>query len=173
MAAKKILIWPNNRLFDVSKEVEYADINTEAFKELVKDLKDTLGHYHGVGLSAIQIGVPLGVFVMQTETGIQEFVNPYVMDFIGEKAPVKEGCLSIPGVYEDIERYPEVIISSLNTEDGSERLWSLEGIEAQCAQHEIEHFEGKTLMDRFGQAKRMMLKKAIKKALIYDPAYQL
>lgn len=169
---RKVLIWPSTRLYDTSKEVTFEYTQTDEYKELIRDMKETLTHYHGVGLSAIQIGVPLRVFVMRTNDGkIEEFVNPSIMEYLAPPVPMEEGCLSVPGVFETTLRSPEVIVSAMNPENGKERLWDLADIEAQCAQHEIEHFEGKTMMDRVGTAKRQVLKRKMQKAILSDAAY--
>ena len=171
MSVLKVLVWPNTHLHDLSEPVTLEQAKSEEFAGLVQDMKDTMEHYHGAGLSAIQVGVPLRVFVMKTEKGAEVFVNPAIMDYLVPPVDMVEGCLSVPGVYETVKRCPEVILAALDLEAGEERLWNLEGVEAQCAQHEIEHLDGKTMMDRYGVAKRKVLKRVIDKTVLLDPAY--
>jgi peptide deformylase len=167
----KVLIWPANRLYDKSAPVSFDYVQTDEFKTLIVDMKETLAHYHGVGLSAIQIGVPLRVFVMRTNTGVEAFINPSIMEYLAPFQEMEEGCLSVPGVFEMASRSPEVIVAAMDPETGTERLWELADVEAQCAQHEIEHFEGKTMMDRVGTAKRQVLRRKMQKAILSDAAY--
>ena len=167
---KKILIWPSDTLRNKSEHVTFEYAASPEFEALVVDLKETLEHYHGVGLSAIQIGVPKRVFVMKTEGGVEVFVNPVVMT---AEAPVlmDEGCLSLPGVYEKVLRSPQIILTGTEPGSWEQRLWDLEGVEAQCAQHEIEHFDGITMADKMGVTKRKIARRTIKKTMLRDPAY--
>jgi peptide deformylase len=168
---KKILIWPNDTLRNKSEHVTAEFCKSPEFTELVTDLKETLDHYHGVGLSAIQIGVPKRVFVMRTGGDIEVFVNPIVMHAELEPVLMDEGCLSLPGVYEKVLRSPQIILTATDPETWEGALWDLEGVEAQCAQHEIEHFDGVTMADKMGVTKRQIARRTIEKTMLRDPAY--
>ena len=142
---RPIVIWPDNRLHLVSAPVpEFADVNV-----LVEDMFETMYDANGVGLSAIQIGVPLRVMVM--DTGKQYvFINPTVTFLDGNKEKVNEGCLSIPGIFEQIFRLPSIRIEAYD------RNWLrveqvFHGFEAQCIQHEAEHFEGIVMADKVNE----------------------
>lgn len=171
MSLKRILIWPHDLLRTKSEQVTKEFTESPEFKTLVDDMRETLEHYHGVGLSAIQVGIPHRLFVMRTGGGIDVFVNPYVMHEELEPILMDEGCLSLPGVYEKTLRSPQVIVAATNPDSWGEELWDFEGIEAQCAQHEIEHFDGITMADRMGVVKRRIARRTIEKAILRDPAY--
>jgi peptide deformylase len=173
MAKLPLLLYPNLKLRQRSAQVDPALVPTEAFKKFLSDLAETLTWYRGIGISAIQCGVPDAVFLMRNTKGeILQFVNPVVEDRDGEKVEMEEGCLSIPGFTEKVKRYPNVVVSCLNLEDGGRRVYDLEGIEAQCAQHEMEHLAGAMFSDGYGVAKRDLVKRKIQKALRHDPRFK-
>ncbi len=160
---KPILAWPNPKLKVVSKDVEAADFGTDALKAVVQDMIDTMEAAGGLGLAAIQIGIPYRLFVSRGAKDVQAYINPVIMKFDGDKRKVSEGCLSIPGVYEDVERYEEIILSAFDV-DGVESCFQFEGIEAQCAQHETEHLDGKlSIVDGLGPVKRDLIKRKVAK----------
>ncbi len=160
---KPILAWPNPKLKVVSKDVEAADFGTDALRSVVQDLTDTMEAACGLGLAAIQIGIPYRIFVARETAGAKAYINPVIMKFDGDKRKVSEGCLSIPGVYEDVERYEEIILSAFDV-DGVESCFQFEGIEAQCVQHEAEHLDGKmSIVDGLGPVKRDLIKRKVAK----------
>jgi len=165
MAIKTILKWGHHTLQQRSTPIEPAEIGSPFLKELVQDLFDTMRAGHGIGLAAPQIGVNRRVFVMEVP-GHQPhvFINPFLFETIGSKQMVYEACLSLPGIREQVERFPEAIVMSwteptvehMNVEAaGRTQLYELE---AQCAQHEIEHLEGKLLVDHFKPSKQKRLR---------------
>ncbi len=171
MAIEKLVLWPNSLLKLVSEEVDPEWILSDDAKTLVKNMSDTLMHFGGVGLSAIQVAYQARLFVMRTKEGdkwvIKPFFNPELVSTDGELAEVEEGCLSMPGVVEKVKRYPNVVISALDPSGlvVERKQYDLEGIEAQCAQHELEHLDGKTLGDNWGAMKRDIVKRKIRKTI--------
>ncbi len=169
MAIEKLVLWPNQLLKLVSEDVDPEWVKSDDAKTLVKNMSDTLMHFGGVGLSAIQIAYQARLFVMRTKEGdkwvIKPFFNPVLVSTDGELAEVDEGCLSMPGVVEKVKRFPNVVLKALDPETGEERSWDFEGIEAQCAQHELEHLDGKTLGDNWGAVKRDIVKRKIRKTI--------
>lgn len=164
MAILKLLLWPNPELKQVSEEVDLEWARTDQFKELLADMGETMLALGGVGISAVQVGVFDRVFVMRDKKGgTQAFINPVITQTDGELEEKDEGCLSIPGIVEKVKRYPNVIVEALDPETGERKHWDLGGIEAQCAQHEIEHLDGKLFADKFGAVKRDIVKRKIKK----------
>lgn len=159
---KPILLWPHPTLKKVSKEVTPEQIASGEIDALIASMRASLAR-NGVGLAAIQIGVPLRVFVAKnSKDELVAYINPVVVETIDEPRLVQEGCLSIPGVYEDVLRFPEVVITSQDA-SGEEGRWQFEGIEAQCVQHEIEHLDGMLFVDQFGPVKQGLLKKKVQK----------
>lgn len=172
MAKLPLLLYPNPKLRKVSVHVNHDLARTEEYKSFLKNLGETMTWYLGIGISAIQVGVRDRVFAMKTKQGIQYFVNPKLESTDGDLAPVEEGCLSIPGFKETVKRYPGVVVSCFDIESGERKLYDLDGIEAQCAQHEMEHLDGKMFSDGYGVAKRELVRKKIKKALKFDPRFK-
>jgi peptide deformylase len=94
------------------------------------------------------------------------FINPEIVETIGDLVEVTEGCLSIPGYFEKTMRYSEIIIKAIDIEHDLEpRLYQLAGVEAQCTQHEMEHFEGKLFIDGYGRVKKDIIKRKMQKYL--------
>jgi peptide deformylase len=172
MAKLPLLLYPNLRLREVSELVHPDMAQTEAFKAFLKDLGDTLTWYRGIGISAIQTGNADRVFSMKTKAGIQHFVNPLIEETDGELVEVDEGCLSIPGWVERVKRFPNVIVSCMDIETLERKRFDLEGIEAQCAQHEMDHLDGKLFADSWGPVKRDIVKRKVKKALRQNPIFK-
>lgn len=162
---RPILIWPNSKLFFPSEPVSDVEMGMTEFKDLIADMFETMESAHGVGLAAVQVGVHLRLFVMKIE-GRPRFVliNPTIDTLIGQKEPVEEGCLSMPGVVELVPRAPGVAVT-FTDEQGVRCSEAFMGLEAQCVQHEIEHLYGITLAQGKGLAKRKIFKRTIQKTL--------
>lgn len=165
---RSILIWPSAQLQDVSLPVTVEFSQSEEFRDLVRDMFETMYAAGGVGLSAIQIGVPLRLFVMDKSgsnaTAPHTFINPLIVDLFDEPALVQEGCLSLPGIYEKVERYSEVLLSH-TSKDGVPLTTQLDALEAQIVQHECEHLNGKMKLVPKGVAARDILKRKVAKNL--------
>jgi peptide deformylase len=162
MAIRDILEFPDPRLRTVAKPVERFD---EELAELVEDLFETMYEEQGIGLAATQVDVHRRVLVMDTSEGRDRpraFVNPEITTADGKQI-YEEGCLSVPGIYAKVERAEQITVRALHP-DGSEFTAELEGLEAICLQHEMDHLDGKLFVDYLSPLKRQMVRKRLEKA---------
>ncbi len=166
MALRDIIVLPDKRLRDVSKPVEKIDASV---RKLVEDMFETMYDAPGIGLAAIQIGVPKRVVTMDLakkddEKEPQVFINPEIVASVEEKAVHEEGCLSIPEYYEEVERPAGVTVRYLDL-DGKPHEVEATGLLAICLQHEIDHLNGVLFIDHLSKLKRdRVLKKYAKAA---------
>jgi peptide deformylase len=156
MAVREIITVPNPLLKQVSKPVEGGV--TDQLRALMDDMLETMYDAPGIGLAAIQIGVPQRVIVMDLskEEGVKEplyFVNPEILWRSEETVPYEEGCLSIPEIYDQVERPAKVRIRYLNYQ-GEQIEEEAEGLYAVCIQHEMDHLEGVLFIDHLSRLKR-------------------
>ncbi len=159
---REILIWPNRRLKEMSAGVPDDELAEPELAQLVQDMFDTMYEARGVGLAAIQIGVPLRVFVMDTKRQVV-LVNPRVVELMGQPEITNEGCLSLPGIIEMVPRHKFVRVAWTDLAgEGHEEVF--QGMEAQCCQHEIEHLDGITIPDKLSPQERSRLVTRMKKA---------
>ncbi len=142
---KKLLRYYNPLLRKKSKEVK---CNQEA-KELIKEMKEILRERDGIGLAAPQIGELKRVIVIDFEGDIFSFINPKITQEGEEKIKTKEGCLSLKGVWAEVERSKKIEVEALNQENEPISL-EVEGLMAVVFQHEIDHLDGKLFIDRIG-----------------------
>lgn len=164
MTIREIITIPDPRLKQVSAPVETVDDDLRA---LMDDMLETMYAAPGIGLAAIQVGVPKRVIVMDLapEGATPEplyFVNPVIEPTSEEHAFYQEGCLSIPDVYEDVERAAECRISYLDY-NGDAQTLECTGLLATCAQHEMDHLEGVLFIDHLSRLKRSMAVKKVAK----------
>ncbi len=166
MAVRKIITPPDPLLKKPSLLVEEVD---DSVRELVQDMFDTMYAAPGIGLAAVQIGVPLSVIVMDTARDDEEprplaLINPQIVWASEETRAQEEGCLSVPDIYDEVERPAEVRVRYLDL-DGNEQERHFTDLDATCVQHEIDHTKGILFIDHLGRLKReRYLKKVIKKA---------
>lgn len=139
-----LVVFPDERLRQKSLEV---DFSTEDLQILVHNMFAVMYQYKGVGLSAIQIGMPLRVIVADVGNGREIYINPKIERIGGTKKLMKEGCLSFPGIYEDVERYSKITVSYQDINKVS-HIVNTGGLRAQMLQHEIEHLDGVLLGDK-------------------------
>ena len=164
MPVRPILEVPDPRLRDVSAPVGEVTDETRA---LMDDMLATMYAAPGIGLAAIQIGVAQRVVVMDL-AGEDEppapryFVDPVISEPSGETAPYDEGCLSIPGIYEEVERPAACTVDYLDY-DGTHRRERAEGLFAVCIQHEVDHLNGVLFLDHLSRLKRERIMRKIKK----------
>jgi len=154
-----ILTYPDPRLRTVAKRVEKFD---KSLQELSEDMLYTMYEADGIGLAASQVDVHIRLIVMDISESRDEpriFVNPEV-EILENKShfSFKEGCLSVPGFYEEISR-PDKIKLSWQDIDGKSHTSFPEGLLTVCIQHEIDHLEGKLMVDYVSRLKRERLKK--------------
>lgn len=155
MAIRDILVVPDPVLKQVSQPVERVD---DELRALMDDMLETMYDAPGIGLAAIQIGVPKQVIVMDL-AGPDEpkapryFVNPQILDASDETQPYEEGCLSVPDIYDEVERPSKVKLKYLNYQ-GEEVVEEAEGLFAVCIQHEMDHLKGVLFIDYLSRLKR-------------------
>lgn len=171
MAIRPIITYPSPILRQPSKLIETGGINTEPVKQLMVDLMDTMYSMPAYGVAAIQIGVPLQMFILDTAwdhtTGENQnpklFMNPVIISE-AEPEPFEEGCLSIPGGVVNNIRSKRVLLQYMNT-TGETVIEDFEGLAAIAIQHEVEHLQGKLFIDGFGPIKQGIVFKRSKKYL--------
>ena len=160
MALLKILIFPDQRLRTVAKDV--LDINEE-IKTLCNDLLETMYEGKGIGLSATQVNIHkriLVVDVSEEKDSPMIFINPSVEVLGQEKKIYGEGCLSVPGFFEDVSRPAKIKITALNL-DGEKFSMEAEGLLAVAVQHEMDHLDGKIFVDFLSNLKRQRIKQKL------------
>lgn len=158
---REIVVYPNEVLTRKTEKVDYID---KEVKNLIKDMFETMYDAEGVGLAANQIGVPLSVMVIDTTPKEDSpnlklaLINPEIVSSEG-KIKYKEGCLSFPGLSVEVERARKVKVRALN-EHGEPIELELEGFPAIVFQHEFDHLQGITFIDRLkGWKRRLALEK--------------
>ena len=165
MSLRPILTVPDPKLKLVSQTVERVD---DALRALMDDMLETMYAAPGIGLAAIQVGEPVRVIVMDLaregeEPAPRHFVNPEVVWASEETAPYEEGCLSVPEIYDEVERPARVKIKYLNYQ-GEEIVEDCEGLYAVCIQHEMDHLNGVLFIDHLSRLKRDRAVAKVKKA---------
>ena len=164
MTIRKILTEPDPFLRQKSKKVE--TVNDE-IRSLMDDMLETMYAAPGIGLAAIQIGVPKRVIVIDLAREDEEkkplyFVNPEIIDNSKNDASYEEGCLSVPGQFAEISRPDKCKVKFLDY-NGVEKTLETEGLLATCIQHEIDHLEGILFIDYLSKLKRSMIAKKLSK----------
>lgn len=148
------------KCIDITKE--HPDL-----KSLINNMYDTMYKAHGVGLAAPQIGKPIRLFIVDTsgfeddypdaKDFVQTFINPVIIEESGKEWAFNEGCLSIPGIREDVLRKPTIVVQYLD-EDWELIEEEFSGIIARVIQHEYDHIEGKLFVEHLSSLKRTMLR---------------
>lgn len=167
MSIKKIITVPDESLRKISEPVEKFGINE---KRLIKNLFDTMYSANGIGLAAIQIGIPKRVVVLDVSKDDKKkepycFINPIIKQKSNETSIYEEGCLSIPNTFIEIERPKTVILEFIN-ELGKKKELKLDGLLSTCAQHEIQHCDGRLIIDYLSKLKKdLIIKKLSKKKI--------
>ena len=164
MTVKTILTEPNKLLRQVSKPVEKVTKNEQI---LMDNMLDTMYAANGIGLAAIQIGVPKRIIVMDLSKDPKKkepryFVNPVIKNKNLEKATYEEGCLSVPNQFAEIDRPKQCDVEYLDY-NGKKKLLKADGLLATCIQHEMDHLEGILFIDYLSKLKRSMIVKKLSK----------
>lgn len=169
---KPIVTYPSHILNVVSSDAN--DEVWDTLPSLIKDMYDTMHAGQGIGLSAIQIGVPLKVIVYDTpDHNPFHMINPTIISASDEMVNMKEGCLSVPGYREDRDRHKTVTVNYFDV-CHNEYTVTFVGITAFCVQHEIDHLNGDLFIDQLSSFKQQRIKDKVKKFLKNnkgDPAY--
>jgi len=163
MAALQILKYPDARLHTIAKPVEVFD---DALRELVSAMAETMYEAPGIGLAATQVDVHQRVIVIdvsETKNQLKVFINPEILDSGGEKRVYEEGCLSVPGVYEEVERPASVRVRALD-EHGKPFELQADGLLAVCLQHEIDHLNGRVFVQYLSRLKQSRIRTKLLKS---------
>jgi peptide deformylase len=161
MARLTILQYPDPRLRVTAQPVAMVD---ESIRQLAADMLETMYHAPGIGLAATQVNVHKRMVVIDISESRKEphvLINPQILERAGA-AEMEEGCLSVPGVFDWVERAERVVARCLDL-DGNERQIEASGLLAVCIQHEIDHLEGRLFVDRLSMLKRSRIKKRFDK----------
>jgi peptide deformylase len=162
MTRLTILEYPDPRLRTHAAPVAAVD---DAVRELVDDMLETMYAAKGVGLAATQVNVHRRILVAdvsEEKNAPLVFINPEILSRV-EIGTMQEGCLSVPGFFEDVERAHRVRVRALGR-DGKAFEMDTEGLLAVCVQHEIDHLEGKLFVDYLSELKRTRIRKKLEKA---------
>ena len=169
MAVLNILRYPDVRLHKVAASVTVFD---EALKKLVADMAETMYAAPGIGLAAVQVGVPIRLLVIDLQEPEEEggapvrdpnvFINPEVLWASDTEVPYTEGCLSVPEQYAEVMR-PDRIRAKWQDETGQVHERDIEGLLATCLQHEMDHLNGVLFIDHLSRLKRDMLLRKLAK----------
>lgn len=161
MTVRTILHYPDARLRRTASRVERVD---SGIRRLVDDMAETMYQAPGIGLAAIQIDVQKRVVVIDTSADRRElrvFINPVITAREGVFG-IEEGCLSVPGVFESVERARRVTVEALDR-DGQPFQLVAEDLLAVCIQHEIDHLDGKMFVDYLSRLKQQRIRKRLEK----------
>ncbi len=164
MTIKKILTEPNKLLRQISKPVEKVG---DEERKLMDDMLDTMYHANGIGLAAIQIGVPKRIIVLDLRKNEEQknpmyFVNPIILKKNEKKATYEEGCLSVPDQFAEIDRPNKCEVEYLDY-NGDKKNLKADGLLATCIQHEMDHLEGILFIDYLSKLKKSMIIKKLSK----------
>jgi peptide deformylase len=165
MTIKPLIILPDPLLREPSKLIERVDADVT---RLADDMLETMYDAPGIGLAAIQIGVPRRMLVIDVSREGEDkqpmvFINPEIVASSDERSVYEEGCLSIPDYYAEVER-PAVVTARYLDRDGKEQMIEADGLLATCLQHEIDHLNGVLFIDYISRLKRDMVIKKFTKA---------
>jgi peptide deformylase len=161
MAILDILNYPDARLYTVAKPVSKVD---EKIQRLIDDMAETMYEAPGIGLAATQVDVHLQIIVIDISEGknkLQVFINPDVKTKTGTQE-YEEGCLSVPGVYENVTRAETVVIDALDR-NGKPFTLEADGLMAVCIQHEMDHLLGKVFVQYLSPLKQNRIKTKMQK----------
>tara|TARA_B100001057_G_scaffold212034_1_gene212446 strand:+ start:49 stop:567 length:519 start_codon:yes stop_codon:yes gene_type:complete len=164
MAVRTILTEPNKLLRQISKPVKKVGKEEQ---QLMDDMLETMYSANGIGLAAIQIGIPKRIIVMdiskdENKKEPRYFVNPIIKNKDSKKSTYEEGCLSVPNQFAEIDRPKNCDVEYLDY-NGEKKLLQAEGLLATCIQHEMDHLEGILFIDYLSKLKKSMIIKKLSK----------
>ncbi|MDC0061192.1 peptide deformylase [Candidatus Pelagibacter sp.] len=165
MSIKHIITVPDETLKKISEPVEKVGSNE---KKLIKDLFETMYQSKGIGLAAVQVGILKRILVIDVSSKNEKreplsFINPSIKKISDETSVYEEGCLSIPDTFIEIER-PKICEVEYIDINGKIRNMKCDGLLSTCIQHEINHLDGKLIIDNLSKLKRDMIIKKISKS---------
>ena len=162
MTVLDILRYPDSRLHTVAKPVAVVD---DAIRGLVADMAETMYEAPGIGLAATQVNVHLRVIVLdvsEARNDLKVFINPEIQQVSAESKVYEEGCLSVPGIYDEVERPDRVTVKALDL-SGTPFTIEADGVLAVCIQHEIDHLNGKVFVQYLSRLKQSRIKSKFSK----------
>ena len=162
MTVLDILRYPDPRLHTVAKPVAVVD---DAIRKLVADMAETMYEAPGIGLAATQVDVHLRVIVIdvsETRDDLKVFINPEILRTSEESKVYEEGCLSVPGIYDEVERPDQVTVKALDLQ-GKPFVVEADGVMAVCLQHEIDHLDGKVFVQYLSRLKQSRIRSKLLK----------
>ncbi len=162
MALLPILEFPDPRLRTIAEPVKTVDAN---IRTLVDDMFETMYHAPGIGLAATQVNVHKQIIVIDVSEEKNQplvFINPKIEILDHDESSYEEGCLSVPGFYEEVTRPQHVRVTAINR-DGEEFVLEPQGLLAVCIQHEMDHLNGKLFVDYISNIKRQRIRKKLEK----------
>ena len=164
MSVKDIITVPNDILKKISEPIVKVGVNE---KKLIHDLFETMYNSKGIGLAAVQVGILKRVLVVDVSSKDEKktpmsFINPVIKNLSDETSVYEEGCLSIPETFIEIER-PKICEVEYIDLDGKKKMIKCEGLLSTCLQHEINHLDGKLIIDHLSKLKRDIIIKKISK----------
>lgn len=161
MAILDILCFPDPRLRNEAKPVEVVD---DSIRKITEDMLETMYEAPGIGLAATQVDIAKRIVVIdvtEDQTDPKVFINPEIVEQSGIEE-MKEGCLSVPGVFENVKRADVIKVKALDN-NGEPFEMAAEGLMAICIQHEIDHLDGKLFVDYLSNLKRQRIRKKMEK----------
>ena len=164
MSIKNIITVPDEMLKNISEPIEYIGVNE---KKLINDLIETMYASKGIGLAAVQVGILKRILVIDVSSKDEKknplsFINPVIRSVSDEMSVYEEGCLSIPDTFVEIERPRLCEVEYVNIE-GKKKILKCDGLLSTCLQHEINHLDGKLIIDNLSKLKRDFIIKKISK----------
>ena len=164
MSIKDIITVPDQTLKKISTPIDKISLNE---KKLAKDLLETMYNSKGIGLAAVQVGILKRILVLDVSTKDEDknpmcFVNPVIKKYSEETSVYEEGCLSIPDTFIEIERPRLCTVEYIDIE-GKKKILECDGLLSTCLQHEINHLDGKLIIDHLSKLKREIIVKKISK----------
>ena len=164
MAIRKIITEPNKLLREISLPVENVGKKEQ---QLMDDMLDTMYAANGIGLAAIQIGIPKRIVIVDVtkedeKKNLHCLINPKIKKFSDDRSSYEEGCLSIPNTFIQIERPREIEIEYID-ENGKKKIMQCSGLLSTCIQHEVQHCDGILIIDYLSKLKKDLIIKKISK----------
>ena len=164
MSIKNIITVPDEMLKKISEPIEDIGVNE---KKLINDLLETMYASKGIGLAAVQVGILKRILVIDVSSKDEKknplsFINPVIRSVSDEMSVYEEGCLSIPDTFIEIERPSLCEVEYINIE-GKKKILKCDGLLSTCLQHEINHLDGKLIIDNLSKLKRDFIIKKISK----------
>ncbi len=156
MAILEILHYPDPRLHTVAKPVKVFDA---ALQRLIEDMAETMYAAPGIGLAATQVNQHIQLLIIdisETKDQLQVFINPKIVEKDGEQV-YEEGCLSVPGIYDNVTRAEKIVVEAMN-EKGEPFKLEAHGLLSVCIQHEMDHLLGKVFVEYLSPLKRTRIK---------------